>query len=143
MEFDLHHGMKALVALTVAEIATDTDTDGIIIDTLGFNGIEFIAFTGDWTDGAFAMQIEHADVIGFTGSEIVPAADLIGTPGSLGADDVAARVGYIGGTLADGTYAKRRFVRLTIVSTSTGATGSFIGGIAILGIPMHGPAADQ
>ena len=142
MEFDLHHEMKPLVALRAAAIITDTDTDGIIIDTLGFNGIEFAAFTGDWTDGAFATQIEHADAANFSDGEIVAAGDLLGTPGVLGADDAVARVGYIGGTVASGDYEKRRYVRLTIVSTGT-TSGSIIGGLAILGIPMHGPVADQ
>lgn len=142
MEYDLHHDVNGLVALNQQTIATDTTTNGNWIDTAGFNAIEFFTFLGNWTDGAYALTVSHADESDQSDAETVPAADLLGTPASLGADNAINRVGYIGGTLADGSYAKRRYVRLNVVSTGT-TSGSPIGAVAVLGIPDHGPVADQ
>lgn len=142
MEFDIHSDMHGAVAVPAAAITSDTTTVGVIIDTDKYGGLEFLASSGNWTDGAFALIVEHGDVANLSDAEVVPAAELLGTPAPIGADNTVSRVGYVGGTLADGTYAKRRYVRLSIVSTGT-TTGSLMQALAILRIPMHGPVADQ
>lgn len=142
MEYDLHHEQKGEIALQAALISTNTTTVGAIIDTKDFGGIEFFVFAGVVVNGAFNVLIEHGDDAGLSDAETVPAADLLGTPAEIDTTDDIRRVGYIGGTLADGTFAKRQFVRLSIVSTGV-STAAVIGALGNLGIPKHGPVADQ
>ena len=101
-EYDIHTEMKAEVAFDSAVIATDTNTDGNFIDIAGFDAVEFILNIGLLTDGAYDLVVLHATSLAGAGAEVVPAGDLIGTPGQLTVDDTVSRVGYIGGTLAAG-----------------------------------------
>lgn len=137
---DNHSDVKKVIALAPVVIATDTTTDGLVIDTHqddGYESVEFAIATGVLTDGNYLALLEESDVVTFGGEENVVAAEH-----RLGAlpnfaddtDDAAiARVGYIG---------KKRYVRLAIVSDTT-TTGVVIAAIATLGNPKRGPVAEQ
>ena len=61
MEYDLHNNIKQTLAFATAVIATDTTTAGIIIDTAGFESMEYIIQSAAITDGAYAFKLEDGD----------------------------------------------------------------------------------
>ena len=135
-EFDLHSNVKQAVALDSQDITSDTTTNGNIIDTVGFESIEFVIQSGVITDGTYTLLLEEDDVVGFTSSTVVPADETLGVlTGFVAADDNAAkRVGSIG---------KKQFQRLSIVSASTTTGATKFSSVAVLGHPKSAPAAEQ
>jgi len=135
MEFDLHSNIKQLVALDFAAITTDTTTVGNIIDTLDFESLEFIVQSGDITDGAYALLLEEGDDSGLSDVAAVSAEETLGVlTGFVAADDNAAkRVGSIG---------KKRYQRLSIVSTGTTTGVDSMTAVAVLGNPKTAPVAE-
>ncbi len=134
-EFDLHSNVKGLIALDVQDITTNTTTDGNIIDTLGFESLEYMIQSGTITDGTYAFLLEEDDVVGFTSSSVVPADETLGVlTGFVAADDdTPLRVGSIG---------KKRFQRLAIVSAGTSSGGTNFTSHAVLGHPKSAPVAE-
>lgn len=135
MEYDLHHNVKGVNALNIQAIATNTTTVGNIIDTVSFESIEFLIQAATLTDGAYALKLEHGDDSGLSDAADVPAAEVLGAlTGFVATDDNAVkRLGYIG---------KKRYVRLSIVSTGV-TTGGTLGATASLSHPKHAPVAEQ
>jgi len=134
---DLHHSIKAVVALAPQSITSDTTTAGVIVDTLGFEGVEFVIATGAIADANLVPLIEEDTVVGFGTATAVADADLIGTEAGATLDQDndsdTAKIGYIG---------SKRFVRLSLVSTST--TGAnLVGAVALLGHARHSGVADS
>jgi len=136
MEFDLHSKIRAMSVITpTAGAAAGASTVGTIIDTLGFESIEYVIQSGTITTGSFAVVLEEADELAFVvGLQAVPAANRLGAlPTFVVTDDAdVRRVGVIG---------KKRFQRLTLVGTST-PVGDF-SACAILGNPVSAPVAAQ
>jgi len=136
MEFDLHSKVRAMSVITpTAGAAAGASTVGTIIDTLGFESLEYVIQCGTITTGSFTVLLEEADNLAFNvGNQTVPAANQLGvTPTFVVTDDDdIRRVGVIG---------KKRFQRLTLVGSST-PVGAF-SACAILGNPVSGPAAAQ
>lgn len=136
MEKDLHSNVKTLIALAVGNITTSTTTDGNVIDTLGFESLEYSIQSGTITDGTYDFLLEESDVVTFGGEEtVVPADNILGslTGFVLADDDETKRVGSIG---------KKRFQRLSIVSAATSTGGTNFTAQAILGHPKTGPVAE-
>lgn len=134
-EYDLHSNVKQEVALDSQDITTNTTTVGNVIDTRGFESLEYVIQSGTITDGAYALLLEEADVVGFTGSTVVSADETLGVlTGFIATDDNAAkRVGSIG---------KKRFQRLSIVSTGTSTGATKMSSVAVLGHPQSAPTAE-
>jgi len=137
MEYDLHNSVLQKVALTVADgaISSDTDTDGEVIDTLGFESIEFIVQSGTITDGTYVLTVLEDDNVGFaSGTEV--SSELIlgaGTDATfLAADDDSAK--------RIGTISKERWVKLRVTSTGT-TTGGALSAVAVLSNPHTSPTA--
>lgn len=130
--FDMHSDVFAKVAKNTAAIASSTTTAGNIIDTNGYEGLEFILQSGAWTDGTYTPLIEESDDAGMSGSNAVDDDDLIGleADAAIGAANTVKRIGYVG---------DKRYVRLSIVSTGV-TSGATIGATAILGRPAVRPA---
>jgi len=110
-----------------ADIAADTTTSGIAIDTSFYDrGVKFDFFISDYTDGSYTLQIEEADDSGFIQNVAVVSDDnLIGTS----AGTVLAAASVEGNNLPSlGIKSTRKFVRAQIVSTgvTTGATVSVV-----------------
>ena len=135
MEYDLHSNVKQVVALDSQDITSDTTTVGNVIDTVGFESLEYVIQSGVITDGAYALVLEEDDVVGFGSATAVPAAEILGVlTGFVAADDNAAkRVGSIG---------KKRFQRLSIVSTGTTTGATKMSSVAVLGDPNSAPVAE-
>jgi len=134
-EFDLHSNVKQEVALDSQDITTNTTTVGNIIDTVGFESIEFVIQSGTITDGTYAFKLEQGDDSGLSDAADVPAELVLGVlTGFVSADDdTALRVGSIG---------KKQFQRLSVVSTGTSTGGTKFSAVAILGHPKTAPTAE-
>ena len=135
MEYDLHNSINAVMALKEAAIATDTTTVCEIIDTKDFDSLEYIISSGTITDGAYALKLEEGDDAALADAADVPAADILGdlVGFALADDDTVKRVGSIG---------KKRYSRLSIVSTETTTGADSIGAVAVQGNPRSKPVAN-
>lgn len=136
MEHDLHSNVKGVLALAVQDITTNTTTVGAIIDTAGFESLEYLIHSGTITDGAYAFVLEEGDDSGLSDAAAVAAAETLGTlTGFVAADDdTTKRVGSIG---------KKRYQRLSIVSTGVTTGGTNFVSLAVLSDPHTGPVAAQ
>ncbi|TWB19204.1 hypothetical protein [Nitrospirillum bahiense] len=129
---DLHHNIGAVTALS-AQVITTSAVNGAIIDTLGFNGLEFVVTAGTITDGTVAATLTEGDAANLSDGAAVTSDGILGTlPSFVATDDgKTKRVGYSG---------SRRYVRLTL--TPTGATsGGTYAAVAVLGFPSNAPVA--
>lgn len=135
MEKDLHHNIDDRVGMNPAAISTNTTTVGEIIDSVGYESIEWLIYSGTITDGAYALLLEEGDDPALADAAAVPAAEVLGDlTGFVAADDNAVkRVGSIG---------KKRYQRLSIVSTGVTTGVNTMGAVCALGHPKHAPVAD-
>lgn len=126
-KYDLHNNILQKVARNTAAISTNTTSAGTIIDTQGFESLEFLLHTGARTDGTYTPLIEHGDDVSLSDAAAVDDDDLLGTEAgaALAAANSASRIGYRG---------SKRYVRLSVVSTSV-SSGATVGATAILGSP--------
>ena len=134
MEYDLHSHAKVVTG--VAPVAAlGASTDSAVVDTLGFESLEWLIALGVITTGTFSLVFEESDVVTFGGEEtVVPAAEVLGdSPTYIATDDgQARRVGIIG---------KKRFQRCTLVGAATPVAVGCI--LALLSNPVTLPVAAQ
>jgi len=127
-QFDLHNRVLGTGALNIQTISSDTTTAGIIIDTFGYESVEFEIHSAAITTGIFTPYMEHGDDSGLSDAAEVPADFRKGLYADatfgIADDDAVKQIGYVG---------KKRYVRLSIVTTSSG--NGVIGAIAIKGNP--------
>lgn len=125
MERDLTSSITPENALDNQEIVSDTTTVGNIIDSQGFESLDFSIQAGTLTDGAQAVILEEGDDSGLSDAAAVDSSHIIGTLPSFvdTEDDAVKHVGYVG---------KKRYVRLSVVSTGS-TTSAFYSAIAIKG----------
>lgn len=128
---DLHNRLH-FVPLIVP-VAARTDNTAIvsaIIDTAGYESVEFALVTGTNTDtnATFAVTVDEGDAANLSDAVAVTNSKLIGTLAEAGftfADDNEARkLGYIG---------NKRYVRLTVTPSGNDSGNIFIAGVAALG----------
>ena len=128
---DLHNNITARKALTITAIGSNTNTDGDLIDTQGFDSVEFVIQSGTVTDGTYTPVILEGD--NADGSDLAASTQLLGTAAAatfVAADDNAVkRIGYKG---------HKRYVKLRLTSTGV-ATGGSLGATAVLGNPKLAP----
>lgn len=131
MQFDMHNNVFLKVAKNIGAISSNTTTAGVIIDTQGYESLEFVIQSGAYTDGSYLPLIEESDDSGLSGSNAVDDEDLLGLEASatIAAANTVKRIGYRGG---------KRYVRLSLVSTSV-TSGATLGATAILGKSMVRP----
>ena len=135
MERDLHSNVNGLIALAAAAINSNTTTVGEIIDSLGFEALEFFVSMATITDGVYALLLEEGDDSGLADATAVSADETLGVlTGFVAADDDSVkRVGSIG---------KKRYQRLSIVSTGVTTGVSIASATAVLGHPKIAPVAE-
>lgn len=133
MEKDLHNNIDDRVALVEQAIAADTLVDGEIIDTQGFESLEYVVQVGTITTGVVGFIIQEGDDSGLSDAANVPAAETLGslTGFIVTDDDATKRVGSIG---------KKRYQRFSILPDDSAAI-DFISAVAILGHPHTAPVA--
>lgn len=130
-EKDLHSNIDERNALDAAEVTGNGTVVGNIIDTLGYESLEFITQLGTVTTGDFTLLIEESDASNLAGSNVVAAEHRLGSLTVMDTSDQVARIGYIG---------KKRYVRLSVVGADTSITDS-LSAIAILSHPKRAPVA--
>ena len=131
---DLHNKIKAVVAI-IPQTQTNSDTaiTGEIVDTAGFDSVEFVIATGTLTDAnaTFATTLEHGDDSGLSDTAAVTNADLIGTLAGAGftfADDKKTKkLGY-----APRTATRKRYLRLTVTPTGNNSGAAPIAAVCIM-----------
>lgn len=129
-QIDMHNNVDERIALNTQLINTDTTTAGVIIDTAGYESIEFIVQAGVVTAGILTPVLEDGDDSGLSDAAVVAAAFRLGSLVVLSASNTLTRFGYVG---------KKRYVRLSGLSaTSANLT---VGGTVILGNPHTAPVA--
>ena len=132
---DLHNNVEPKVGLNTTAVSSDTATAGAIIDTAGFESLEFVIQSGTLTDGTYTPSLTEGDASDLSDGATVAAGDMIGTVAAAtfaATDDNAVkRIGYKG---------SKRYVRLTVTSAGT-TSGGTVGAVAILGHPHSAPTA--
>jgi len=140
---DLHNSIKVTNVLAPAATASTNNTAQVsnVIDTDGFESLEFVILTGTLADAdaTFTVLVEEGNT-GTPGSTTlsdagaVADADLLGTESGAGFDfsfdGKASKIGYIG---------TKRYVRLTV--TPANNTGNFP--VAIAAIQGHAKTLPQ
>lgn len=150
---DIHNNVKFVNALNITAIASDTTTNGNIIDTEGFEGVEVVIKSGTITDGTYTPAIyQSSDPTFATDVQQIVAPLLIGTTNvveplpSYGSPivDPIADVTFVtadGNKIARiGVLNKKRYIRLSIVSTGVTTGGTFSADV-LLGYPWHAPTS--
>ena len=134
---DLHNMLKLTRVVSPISQAGNTAMVGAIIDRQGFDSLEFAITLGTITTAGttYTPLLEEADASNMSGSNVVAAADLIGTIAAASFVDseinTTKKVGYKG---------SKRYVRLTL--TPAGNTGaSTISAIAVMGGAALKPVA--
>lgn len=132
MEYDIHTVMDDRVALDPQAIAGNGTIVGNIIDTKGYGSLEFLIWSKTITDGTHTVKLEEGDDAAL--ADAADITDVLGTlPALVAADDNAVkRVGEIG---------KKRYKRLSIVSTDVTTGVDAIGALAVLQHPYSAPVA--
>lgn len=108
---DLHNNVKVSRAISPISVADNTAQVSEIIDTQGYESLEFVIATGSIADAdvTFAVLVEEGDASNLSDAAAVADADLLGTEALAGFqfddDDSAKKIGYSG---------DKRYVRLTI-----------------------------
>lgn len=125
--------VKALSALNIQAISSNTTTVGNEIDTAGFESCTFIFHSGTITDGDYRVEITECATSGGTFTAVANA-DLIGLEADTSItdntdDNQIGTIGYIGAL---------RYVKATVVSTNV-TTGGTVGMQCILGDPLIKP----
>lgn len=135
MEHSLHSKIK--IEFVLESVIRTDDGVGAIIDTQGFESLEYVLTVSDAiVGGGFTTVLEESDVVTFGGEETAVSADetLGALPVIIATDtDLVLRVGVIG---------KKRFQRLSIIENGT-VTAGLVGVNAILGHPKNAPTDEQ
>lgn len=137
---DLHNSIYPKRGLSPKAATTDnTAYVSEIVDTSGFDAVEWITLIGANTDAdaTFTTLVEHGDVSNLSDAAAVADADLLGTEALAGFtfddDNEVRKIGYVG---------PKRYVRVTITPAGNAAGNVFIAGVWVLGHPRSAPTAN-
>lgn len=136
--FDIHSSIATAIALANQTISTNTTTVGAIIDTLGFEALEFVVVTGTITDGSYAFKVETSNDSGLAGAVDITASltqVVLGNKTALVAadDNITRRLGVV---------EFDRYVRLSLVSTGVTTGGTNFSAVAVKAHAKSIPVAD-
>ena len=116
---DLFHSSENRVAFDTKAITIDTTIVGLIIDTKGFESLTFLFQSVSISDGTFTPKIEDGNAANLSDAADVSTDFLLGTIAgvtfTVADGDTAKEIGVI---------SKKRFVRVSIVSTGVSAGGT-------------------
>ena len=128
--FDMHHGIVTRRAVAFTDNGgAAAPASPVIIDTAGYESLEFIICTGTITVGG-AVTLDHGDASDLSDSAAVGSEETLGSITLTATDDDRSfKIGYIG---------KRRYVRLNFATAiRTGLTA-----VAVLGTAHTQPTPD-
>lgn len=134
---DLHNNVAVRRAISPVSVADTTAQVSQIIDTAGFESLEFainIGSVGD-ADATFTVLVEDGAAANLSDAAAVADGDLLGTEVLAGFqyddDNEVRKIGYVG---------NKRYVRLTITPVNN-ASAALVSAVAVLGHPRHAPVA--
>ena len=127
---DLHNQIDERVAKATVAVVADTAIAGNIIDTKGYESLEFVLQAGIVSAGDVTPSLFDGDDSGLSDVAAVSAANTLGALVTLDATDGITRFGYVG---------KKRYVRVTL--TGANSANLTAGVIAILSNPRTAPVA--
>jgi len=132
---DLHNTIHVRRVISPVSEAANTALVGQIIDSQGFDSLEYIIATGSIADvdATFTVLLEDGNNSGLSDAAAVADADLLGTE-VLAAfqfddDNETRKLGYKG---------NKRYTRLTITPVNN-ASAAVISAVAVLGHPEIAP----
>lgn len=126
---DLYNNVKMENALDATAIGTDTDTNGAVIDTQGFqSGVISLKLVA-YTDGAAVGKVQEGDSSDGSDMADIPAARVIGGGASLGAANEVDKIGYV---------SNKRYVRVVVTTTGT-TTGLTASAVSVLADAENSP----
>ena len=131
-KFDLHHSIETKTAFPMYTFFAEGTHAGEIIDTLGYEGIQYVITSGTLTTGTFTPWIEEGNQSNLSVATPVDTSHLLGTYADatflVADDDVTKMIGNVG---------QKRYQRLMITGTDAPA-GTLIA-TAILHSALHQP----
>ncbi len=134
---DLHHNLTFIEVVAPFDTDASTPVVGTIIDTIGYEGLEFVLTIGNLydADATFTVLVEEGSVANLSDATAVADADLLGTEAAVSFqfndDNKIRKIGYVGG---------KRYVRLTITPANN-SVAAYLGVIGVLGYPENLPVA--
>lgn len=127
--FDMHHSITTENAVDFTESAAAAPVNSVILDTAGYESLEFIISVGTVTTGG-AITIEHGDDSALADAEAVSEEETLGSVTLVDAESERSfKMGYIG---------KKRYVRLVFAA----AIRAQISAVAVRGTAHSQPTAD-
>lgn len=141
MRGDLHNNITPKRGLSPVAAGTDnTPYVSEIVDTQGYDSVEFVILIGANTDAnaTFAVLFEDGDNSALSDNAAVDDAYLLGTEAlaaftAASDDNEVRKIGYIG---------TKRYCRVTITPSGNDAGNIFIAGVWLLGHPRTAPTAN-
>ena len=137
---DMHNNITASRVLSPAVAITDNTAQvGQIIDSQGYESVEYIIATGSLadTDATFTVLLEDGDESDVSDNAAVADAFLLGTEAAasftFAADNSIRRLGYVG---------KKRYTRMTITPAGN-SREAYFSVVAIKGNPKTAPVANN
>ncbi len=119
------------LAFAPVVIVTDTTTNGIIIDTMGFEAATFDLVAGIVTLGTVTMAIYESDDSGMAGETAIAGDFLVGAYATLSTTDAINSVGAV---------FQKRYARVKV--TSAGVANLAASVTAVLGYPHNASTRD-
>ena len=96
MHKDLYNNCKTVLSLATVALASDADTNGIIIDTDNFESGKVSLITGAYTAGNIVISaINESDDSGMAGATAIPAERLIGTATAVSVTNTVDELGFV------------------------------------------------
>lgn len=157
---DGYTGFKFFQCLEPQDVAAGAATNGVSIDTLGFETCTIVVNVGTWdgggalsaADNRFQLKLEHAnsDADGSVNfSEVYPSQMLHSVVGIFGAysalnsgifQSIHSATSFACRVYAIGYVGPRRWVRVVVSEVGAPSTYS-MGAIAVLGLPANWPVS--
>lgn len=133
MERDLKSSVLGANALDNQNITSNTTTVGDILDSQGFESLTMLIQSGVVTDGDYVALLEDGDDPALSDAAVINSDNVIGSlPSFAAADDNAVK--------SVGIVTKKRFVRLSLVSTNV-TGGGFFSAVGLKGHAASRPTA--
>lgn len=140
MRKDLHNNIYPKRGLSPVAAGTDnTPYVSQIIDTAGYESVEFVLMIGTNTDAdaTFTVLFEDGDVSTLTDNAAVADDYLLGTETlasfTFADDNECRKIGYLG---------TKRYCRVTVTPANNGAGNIFMAGVWLLGHPKNAPTVN-
>jgi hypothetical protein len=140
MRRDLHNNVTVKRGLSpVAAGTNNTAYVSQIVDTAGYDSVEFVLAIGANTDAdaTFTVLVEDGDNSALSDNAAVADAYLLGTEAlasfDYSDDNEVRKIGYIG---------TKRYVRVTVTPASNDSGNIYMAGVWLLGHPKVAPVAN-